>query len=314
MALSDIDQITALHKNNEAQFLCFRTHEGGELYAVNVFKVQEIIKNDRRLTLVDHEASRLLDGIITFRGLTVPLIDINKWFHYDAEHEERDLSAYSLDDTTSQVMLCDFSGVTVGIKIYKADRILTKSWDEIKPATRTASDSSKNKVNNHTRYIDGQLVQIVDIEKMVIDVFPFMADDVEDEVGLLERAKYHKKLLVAEDSTTAIKMLEKTLNKLGVEYEIFLNGGLLLERLYAMEDAGSVGLIITDLEMPEVSGFEVIKSIRSKGDKYAHVAIAVNSSMSGDSNRAMAITLGAQAFIAKTKPQEIASMVDKYCK
>lgn len=313
MALSDIDKMTALHKNNEAQFLCFRLDKDGEIYAINVFKVQEIIKNNRQITLVEHDESRLLDGIFTFREKTVPLIDLRKWFHYDYQYPETNLGHFGIDPNDSQIMLCDFSGVTVGIRIYQADKILTKHWSDINPAIRTSTDKKKNKINNHTRYENGELVQIVDIEKMISEVFPFMEEELESEVMSLELAHHSKMVLVAEDSSTAQKMIDKTLAKIAVEYKIFENGGLLLDYIEALGDASNVGLIITDLEMPEVSGFEVIKKIRGN-DKYAHIAIAVNSSMSGTSNRDMASDLGANAFISKTNPREISILINKYCK
>ncbi len=130
----------------------------------------------------------------------------------------------------------------------------------------------------------------------------------------LEQNHHTKMVLVAEDSTTAQKMLDKTLSKIAVEYKIFVNGGLLLDYMESLgENIKNIGLVITDLEMPEVSGFEVIKKLRNS-DKYGHIAIAVNSSMSGSSNRDMAADLGADAFISKTNPREISTLINRYCK
>lgn len=314
MALSDVDKVTALHKNNEAQFLCFRLEKDSEIYAINVFKVQEIIKSNRQITLIEHEESRLLDGIFTFREKTVPLIDLRKWFRYDYQNPDVNLSEYGLNPADSQIMLCDFSGVTVGIRIYQADKILTRHWSDINPSIKTTTDTKKNKINNHTRYDNGELVQIVDIEKMISEVFPFMEDELESEVASLDRIHHNRSVLVAEDSSTAQKMLEKTLEKISIDYKIFVNGMELLKYIDSLNDEiKKVGLVITDLEMPEVSGFEVIKKLRGN-DKYAHIAIAVNSSMSGDSNRDMAVSLGANAFISKTNPREIAELINRFCK
>lgn len=50
------------------------------------------------------------------------------------------------------------------------------------------------------------------------------------------------------------------LDKLGVKYIDFINGKILLEYLFNfIIDVSNIGLIIIDLEMLEVSGFEVIK-------------------------------------------------------
>lgn len=308
--MNSIDRMTELHKNNEVQYLCFRLEEGGELFAVNVFKVQEIIRYDKQPTLVGYESDSLLEGLITVRDITVPLVDLKKWFFYEPELHI-DLSKAGLDPKNSQVMLCDFSGVFVGIRIYRADRILTKRWDEVLPSMHMGADSSK-KINNHTYYTDGSLVQIVDIEKMVSEVFPFLEEEVRNvalETGEIDSSKF---LLVAEDSVVATKILKDILSKLGVNYKFFENGKKLLEFVDDnKEEMSRCGLVITDLEMPEISGFEVIKKLKSTPG-LENIPIAVNSSMSGGSNRNMALSLGANHFMAKTSPTEIAALVDKY--
>ncbi len=308
--MNSIDRMTELHKNNEVQYLCFRLEDGGELFAVNVFKVQEIIKYDKQPTLIGYENDSLMEGLITVRDMTVPLVDLKKWFAYEPGLHV-DLSHNGLDQKNSQVMLCDFSGVFVGIRIFKADRILTKSWDEVMPSMNMGGDSNK-KINNHTYYIDGSLVQIVDIEKMVSEVFPFIDEEVRNTAIEVTELDTNKFLLIAEDSVVATKILKEILNKLGVVSRFFENGKKLLEFIDENESEMSrCALVITDLEMPEVSGFEVIKKLKSKSN-LQNIPIAVNSSMSGDSNRSMAISLGADHFLPKTSPVEISQLVNKY--
>jgi two-component system chemotaxis response regulator CheV len=242
--------------------------------------------------------------------MTVPLVDLKKWFGYHVGGTVN-LSKMGLDPKNSQVMLCDFSGVFVGIRIYRADRILTKKWEDIMPSMSMGSDSDK-KINNNTYYTDGTLVQIVDIEKMVSEVFPFIDEEIRNVALQATDVDSSKFLLVAEDSVVATKILKDVLNKLGVTSRFFENGKKLLDFVDSSEDEmGRCGLIITDLEMPEVSGFEVIKKIKSKPGM-EKIPIAVNSSMSGDSNRNMALSLGADHFMAKTSPTEIAELVNKY--
>ena len=314
MALSDVDKITTLHKNNEAQFLCFRLDKDAEIYAINVFKVQEIIQSNRHITIIDHDDGRLLDGIFTFRDKTVPLVDLKKWFHYDSNNPNGNLDMFGCNPLDSQIMLCDFSGVLVGIRIYQADKILTKHWSEINPAIKTTSDPKRNKINNNTRYEDGELVQIVDIEKMISEAFPFLEEDIDSDIEQLVKIKQAKGVLIAEDSTSAQNIMKRALDKLDIKFSMFENGGLLLRHIEAMspDELANVGLVITDLEMPEVSGFEVIKKLRSS-DKYAHIAIAVNSSMSGSSNEDMSKSLGADAFLPKTKAKDVSILIAKYC-
>ncbi len=98
--------------------------------------------------------------------------------------------------------------------------------------------------------------------------------------------------------------MENILNKLGVNYKTFSNGQKLLDYIFGGADISNIGIVITDLEMPEASGFEVMKQM--KGDsRTSHIPIVVNSSMSGSSNEDMARSLNADEFISKSDPIQV---------
>ena len=128
-SMSNIDQVTSLHKNNELQLLCFRLEKGKDLYAVNVFKIREVIKYRGALTVVTHENNSLVEGLITIRELTVPLIDMRKWFFYDSNNKGKNLRDCGVKRASGEediIMICEFSRRTIGVRIYEADSILNK--------------------------------------------------------------------------------------------------------------------------------------------------------------------------------------------
>lgn len=313
--LSKIDQITSLHKNNELQLLCFRLDAKSDLYATNVFKIREVIKYDGDITAISYEKSSLIEGLITIRGLTIPLIDLKKWFYYDSNNKEKDISKHIIKNTSINgdiIMICEFSRWTIGVRIYEADRILSKKWTEIEQSSGIIGDKNNNKLIGRTRYFNGELVQIVDIEKMLVDVFPWIEEDKEKELKKLGKVTITKTILVADDSPIVLKTLQLILDKLGVEHYSFINGKKLLDYLFNKDtNLEQIGMIITDLEMPETSGFEVIKQVKQNPNT-AHLPIVVNSSMSGSSNEAMAISLQANEFISKSNPLEIEACIKKY--
>ena len=67
-----------------------------------------------------------------------------------------------------------------------------------------------------------------------------------------------QKLLIAEDTTSVQEVLKRQLKTLGVEADFVENGALALEAL----KSGEYGILLTDLHMPEVDGYEVIETIR----------------------------------------------------
>lgn len=313
--LAKIDQITSLHKNNELQLLCFKLDKDGDLYATNVFKIREVIKYEGEITKISYDKTSLLEGLITIRNLTIPLIDLKKWFYYDVNNKSKDISTrivHNADLTGDIIMICEFSRWTIGVRIYEADRILNKKWTEIEQNSGIVGSSNNNKLVGRTRYFDGSLVQIVDIEKMLVDVFPWIDEEKEAELKLVKKVQSDKIILIADDSPVVLKTMQLILDKLGISHNDFINGKKLLDYLFdADTDISSVGMIITDLEMPETSGFEVIKQVKSNAST-AHIPIVVNSSMSGSSNEEMALSLNANEFISKSNPLEIEACVNKY--
>lgn len=315
--LAKIDQITSLHKNNELQLLCFTLDKGGDLYATNVFKIREVIKYDGDVTKISYDKCSLLEGLITIRNLTIPLIDMKKWFYYDVHNKTKDISAHIVNNEELDgdiIMICEFSRWTIGVRIYEADRILNKKWTEIEQNSGIVGSTNNNKLVGRTRYFDGNLVQIVDIEKMLVDVFPWIDEEKEEELKLVKKVHSDKIILIADDSPVVLKTMQLILDKLGISHNDFINGKKLLDYLFDTDvDISRIGMIITDLEMPETSGFEVIKQVKNN-EKTAHIPIIVNSSMSGSSNEEMAMSLNANEFISKSNPLEIEACVNKYLK
>lgn len=313
--LSQVDQVTSLHKNNELQLLCFRLEKNRDLYAVNVFKIREVVKYQGALTIVSHENSSLVEGLITIRELTIPLIDMKKWFYYDSKNKSKDLRPYRIQREEGEddiIMICEFSKWTIGVRIYEADRILNKKWTEMEQSAGVGGNGGNSKLVSRTRYFDGKLVQVVDIEKMLVDVFPWIEEEKHEELNKVSKVKTNKSILLADDSPSVLKTMQIILDRLGVEHNDFINGQKLLDYLFApTTDIDNIGMIITDLEMPEASGFEVIKQVKNNSET-SHIPIVVNSSMSGSSNESMARSLNADDFISKSNPIDIERAVKQF--
>ena len=315
-SLSNVDQITNLHKNNELQLLCFRLEKDKDLYGVNVFKIREVIKYKGGITMITHNTSSLVEGLITMRELTIPLIDLRKWFYYDPRLPGRDLRQYAIvreKDDEDIIMICEFSRWKIGVRIYEADRILNKKWTEIEQTSGLSTSTTQNsQLVSRTRYFDGSLVQIVDIEKMLVEAFPWIETEKEEEMKRLQRFDIDKDILLADDSPSVLKTMRNILQNAGVHHQDFPNGQRLLDYIFSpTTNIDKIGMVITDLEMPEASGFEVIKQLKAN-PATAHIPVVVNSSMSGSSNEELARSLNADDFISKSQPMQVEECIRKF--
>ncbi|WRF21860.1 chemotaxis protein [Helicobacter pylori] len=307
----DIDKTTSLHLNNEAQFLCFRldAEKDAQLYGMNIFKIREIIHYDGEVTEILGRSDGVMLGFISVRGESIPLVDVKRWLHYNASDKSRNLTECSVKDDHNLVVVCHFSNHSIALKVLKIERIIHKNWTEISAGDKQGINE-EGKLSAIARFDEERVVQILDVEKMVSDVFPSLKDLDDLTLRCIEAIQSQKLILIAEDSLSALKTLEKIVQTLELRYLAFPNGRELLDYLYEKEHYQQVGVVITDLEMPVISGFEVLKTIKADS-RTEHIPVIINSSMSSDSNRQLAQSLEADGFVVKSNILEIHEMLKK---
>ncbi|WP_100974166.1 chemotaxis protein [Helicobacter pylori] len=306
-----IDKTTSLHLNNEVQFLCFRLdgEKDAQLYGLNIFKIREIIHYDGEVTEILGGSDGVMLGFISVRGESIPLVDVKRWLHYNASDKSRNLTECSVKDDHNLVVVCHFSNHSIALKVLKIERIIHKNWTEISAGDKQGINE-EGKISTITRFDEERVVQILDVEKMVSDVFPSLKDLDDLTLRCIEAIQSQKLILIAEDSLSALKTLEKIVQTLELRYLAFPNGRELLDYLYEKEHYQQVGVVITDLEMPVISGFEVLKTIKADS-RTERIPVIINSSMSSDSNRQLAQSLEADGFVVKSNILEIHEMLRK---
>ncbi|WP_120865773.1 chemotaxis protein [Helicobacter pylori] len=307
----DIDKTTSLHLNNEVQFLCFRldAEKDAQLYGLNIFKIREIIHYDGEVTEILGGSDGVMLGFLSVRGESIPLVDVKRWLHYNANDPSRNLTECSVKDDHNLVIVCHFSNHSIALKVLKIERIIHKNWTEISAGDKQGINE-EGKLSAITRFDGERVVQILDVEKMISDVFPSLKDLDDLTLRCIEAIQSQKLILIAEDSLSALKTLEKIVQTLELRYLAFPNGRELLDYLYEKEHYQQVGVVITDLEMPVISGFEVLKTIKADS-RTERIPVIINSSMSSDSNRQLAQSLEADGFVVKSNILEIHEMLKK---
>ena len=304
--LDNVDAATNLAKNNELQLLVFRVNDAPQsaFYAINVFKTREVVESKNHYLTQIPSADPLLEGTIILRNLQIPILNLPAWLGRDLTKEER---------LKSNILICDFNGIIIGLRIMSAYRVIKKNWNEMHApdSYRLGNDGL---VMNDTRLEDGSLCLILDYEKLLSDVIPQAMVDVQNSAKNLEELNIPSKLkngtvLIAEDSRTAQNALTKIFKNANIKMRIFDNGKKLVDYMESLgEETSLVPAIVTDIEMPEMSGFTVIKRLKSNNFT-KHIPLIVNSSMTGGNNKREAEGLGADGFIDKTKSHNIIPLI-----
>lgn len=112
------------------------------------------------------------------------------------------------------------------------------------------------------------------------------------------------KILVVDDSTTNVVLLEAILDEKGYLIETALNA----KEAYSIIDRESPDLILLDLLMPKISGFDFLEEIR-KNDKTKNTPVIVVSALTDEENVDKIMKMGAIDFIKK--PIDLQYLVDK---
>lgn len=303
--LEHVDAATNLAKNNEVQLLVFKidSAESSPYYAINVFKTREVVESKRHHLTQIPGAHPLLEGTIVLREMQIPILNLPRWLETELDDAHK---------KASNLLICDFNGIVIGIRIMYAYRVIKKNWNEMHSpdSYRLGNDGL---VINDTRLDDGSLCLVLDYEKLLAEVIPQAMVNVDIaakallNISIPEKLK-HGVVLIAEDSKTAQRHLIHIFEHAHIGYKIFNNGKDMVEYIAKLPNPSSIPAIITDIEMPEMSGFTVIQRLKANPET-KNIPIIVNSSMTGDNNKREAASLGADGFIDKTKSENILPLI-----
>jgi len=117
-----------------------------------------------------------------------------------------------------------------------------------------------------------------------------------------------KVILIADDSPTIRKFVSFSLKAHGFEVVAACDGMEAVELLPTQ----SIDLIITDLNMPNMDGFELIKAVR-ENENNKDIPIIILSSLKGSEEIEKGLKVGANSYMVKPfDPKRIQYEVAKY--
>lgn len=104
------------------------------------------------------------------------------------------------------------------------------------------------------------------------------------------------KLLVVDDSSTMRRIIKNTLSRLG--YEDVLEGEDGLQGWTVLNDNLDIGMLITDWNMPEMNGLELVKKVRGDA-RFADLPIIMVTTEGGKAEVITALKAGVNNYIVK---------------
>ena len=294
--LDTVDQRTRLAGENRLELLLFHLR-GRQQFGINVFKIKEVIQCPPLTQLP--EAHSVVRGVANMRGMTIPILDLGMA-----------IGRRPLDNLEeSYVIVSEFNRKVQGFLVRCVDRIINLNWEEIHPPPVSAG---KNTYLTAVTRVDDSMIEIIDVEKVLSEVVGDTILVSSDVIGKRDTNKRQHKVLVADDSRVARKQIVKTLEQLDIEYITANDGAEAYKILCELAEAGpideQIDMLISDVEMPEMDGYTLSKSIR-ENPSLNGLYVILHTSLSGGFNESMVKNVGADKFISKFSADDLANTV-----
>lgn len=152
---------------------------------------------------------------------------------------------------------------------------------------------------------NGIVAPVLDLSAIIARHYVSADDDivlVEELPGALA-PEIRKSVLVVDDSITMRKYVERALLRENYEPILARNGVEAMNIVRKMQP----DIILTDLEMPQMDGFELVSMIKTHAE-FKHIPVIVISSRSGQKHRKKLAKAGVQGFLGK--PYQEAELLD----
>ena len=301
--ITSVDERTQLAGANRLEVLLFslgfdRRTQREEVFGLNVFKIREVIQVPEITHAPDMPAG--VKGMVSLRGIMIPVIDLAHFCEMDVE------------EPPSKLIVTEYNKSTQGLLVHSVEQILRMEWNDIKVPPDMLASRMGGLITAVTELKDGRIAMVLDVERVLSETAGSLEDPRQFEG--IQQLESSATILFADDSAVARKQIGSTLQHLGVNFLSAKNGEEAWEKLSelaARAEANQVPTsellqaIITDVEMPGMDGYVLTKKIKSDG-RFKGIPVIMHSSLSADANMKLGTKVGADAYIAKFDPHELA--------
>ena len=299
--LDSVNQRTQLVGQNRLELLLFRLN-GRQRFGINVFKVREVLQCPPLTSMP--KLNPLVRGVAHIRGQTISVIDLSM---ATGGRKIEDLK-------TAFIVIAEYNRSVQGFLVGAVERIINTNWDAIMPPPQGTGRAS---YLTAVTEVEGELVEILDVEKILNEISPLNTEVSQEVASTLNTDGFKDKIIfIADDSSVARNQVKRALTTLGLEIEMAKNGLEALKRLKEIaaetgDVTDKVGVLVSDIEMPEMDGYPLTAEIKNTPE-LQKLHVVLHTSLSGVFNQAMVKKVGADDFIAKFHPDELASAVQKW--
>lgn len=134
------------------QFVSFLM--GEELYGINIFNTQEIIRIPE-ITPIPN-SKEYIEGIINLRGDVIPVINLGSKFQISSDNRHK-----------REIIIVRSKGVKIGILVNRVFRVVQIDEQNISPPPSVLSGIEEDYITGVSRIEDNRLVILINVEVLL---------------------------------------------------------------------------------------------------------------------------------------------------
>ncbi|WP_041406563.1 chemotaxis protein CheV [Shewanella loihica] len=280
-------------KASQSQGLLLFRLSHTQLFALGTLKIRELVPFSK-LSAIPQSHPAIL-GAATVRGHTIPIIDMAAAVGYAPITPEECANAY--------IIITDCQRMVMGFLVRSIDKIIECNWRDIESPP---DNLGKNAFLTGVTRVDDKLVQLLDVELLLSKIFPASPDTTRAILTDVQREILKPlNILLVDDSMVARKQLSDALDSINIPYLVTSDGR---DALSIMEEAAKEGrpvdLLVSDIEMPGLDGYELafeVKNTPALADAY----IILHTSLSSEISVSQAHQVGANEALTKFDAHEL---------
>lgn len=286
---------------NEIEIIEFDIEEklpSGEIginyYGINVAKVREVIKLTEQIARTGKEHP-VIEGVIDLRNEIIPVVNLPRW-----------LEKFDPQFKYERIIISEFNQLRAGFLVSHVHRIHRVTAEKIEPPAALIGSGKREVITGITR-VKGKLIMMIDFEKVLADIDPETAGDIDDLPEISPPHGRRKTVLIVDDSGLMLSGLKKAFTKSGYSVKSAHNGREALQQLKELAQTAArqnrpvtdyVDIITSDVEMPLMDGLTLLAKL--KEDKQLKgIPVVIFSSMTNPVNIKKWEPLGAEDYLAK---------------
>ncbi|MBL3557665.1 MULTISPECIES: chemotaxis protein [Marinobacter] len=262
-------------------------------FGLGTLKIREIMPFVP-LTKLPHSHSAVV-GTMSFRGSAVPVIDMA------AAVGSPPLTAE--ERKTASIIVTDIQRKEIGFLVRSVRKIVETDWKDVMSPPQSLGDRAfiTGLVN-----IEDEIVQLLDVELLLARVYPESVNPREVVLTDVQRETLKGlNILLVDDSQVARKQLSDALDSKDVTYFVTTNGQDALDLMInANNDGKPIDILVSDIEMPGLDGYELTFNVRDSSS-LRQPYIILHTSLNSEMSVSYAKQVGADEALTKFDAEEL---------